>query len=364
MKRPGLFRADVGQRIATERDAEGRVWTPLFPLGEWHRSDFPGGKLTLTSELFTEFIANWKAAGSPALPVDYHHDEADEASGWIESLRIGASGCLEGAIKWTADAAELIKADKYRYLSPTWAMQHVSRTSGEKGGPWLYGAALLNDPYFLTLPRVAATATPVAETTQPPPTKEKSMTFAKRIAAAFGMPEDTSEDALVAACEDMKKSKASNTDEANKLKAALTAKDADTAKLAARVESLESENKKHAVALFDRDFEALIASGIAEGRAGLPAMKDTLKLTATAIGEKGLEHVGKIIAGLSKVPLAPAGIGGKPEESTDAVKQVEALVAEKMKAGMKSPDAYRQVGAENPQLMAKANAPLNSKVSA
>lgn len=364
MRQIGFFRADVGQRIATERDAEGRVWTPLFPLGEWHRDDFPGKRLKLTRELFGEFIANWKANGSPALPVDYHHEEQDEASGWIEDLRVGPGGHLEGAIKWTDDAAALIKADKYRYLSPTWAMTHVSRTSGEKGGPWLYGAALLNDPYFLTLPRVAATATHVAETTHPTTNKEQPMSFMKRIAAAFGMPEDSTEDALVAACEGMKKATAGNTDEANKLKAALTAKDVDTAKLAARLEVLETENKTHAAALFDRDFESMISAGIAEGRQGLPAMKDTLKVTAVAIGAKGLEHVGKIIAGLSKLPLAAAGINTGAGDSGDALKEFQALVDEKTKAGMKAVDAYRLAAAENPQLNAKANASLNPKASA
>ena len=56
-------------------------------------------------------------------------------------------------------AAAAIKADEKRYLSPTWSMSHANRRTGAKGGPWLYGAALLNDPFYDSMPRVAASDT-------------------------------------------------------------------------------------------------------------------------------------------------------------------------------------------------------------
>lgn len=340
------YRGEVGQRIATERDEQGRVWCRLFPLGEWHRSDFPGGKLEITTELLQDFVANWKREGSPALPVDYHHEEQAEASGWIEDLRVGVDG-LEGAIKWTDDAAALIKADKYRYLSPTWTMSYVSRTSGEKAGPWLYGAALLNDPFFHSMPRVAASSADADESTHHP-NKEQHMSFMKRMAAALGLPEDTSEDAMVAACEEMKKAKASAGESEGKLTAALTAANDSTAKLQARVAELEAKDKKHAEELFERDFEAVFAAGLAEGRTGLPAMKDTLKATAKALG---LDQAKKLIAAMGSVPLAPVGTAGRPDADTadkskTAAAKWEAIVAEKMKAGASYVDAARAANLE------------------
>lgn len=345
------FRGEVGQRISIERDAAGRVWCQLFPLGEWHRADFPNGRIELTTELLTEFIANWKREGSPSLPVDYHHDEQNEASGWIEDLRIGASGALEGAIKWTDDAATLIKADKYRYLSPTWTMAYVSRTSGEKAGPWLYGAALLNDPFFHSMPRVAASSADADESTHHP-NQEKHMSFLKRMAAALGLPEDTSEDAMVAACEEMKKAKASAGEETGKLTAALKSASDDTAKLMARVAELETKDAKHAEELFERDFESAYDAEFRAGRQGLPALKDTLKATAKA---SGLEVAKKWMASLPTVALVETGISGKPTESVgDAAKQFANEVAEKQKAGLSYVDAVRAVTITNKALADKA----------
>ena len=325
------FRADVGQRIGVERDAAGRVWCQLFPLGEWHRSDFPGGRLELTADLFAQFIANWRAGGSPSLPCDYNHDEDGPASGWIEDLRIGASGELEGAIKWNERAAAEIKADEKRYLSPTWSMQHVNRTSGEKGGPWLYGAALLNDPFFDSMPRVAATAAPT--------TKEHNMEFKKRIAAAFGMPEDTSDEELATKCEAMCKSSASAGEDAGKLTASLTAATDTTVKLTARVAELEASEKLHAAAIFDRDFDTAFAAELAAGRQGLPDMKDTLKSVASSLG---MDAAKKLMAALPAVKLTEKGIAGAESKSPEAaLSEVDAFVAAQMKDGKSFVEATR-----------------------
>lgn len=347
------YRGEVGQRIASERDEAGRVWCQLFPLGEWHRADFPGGRIELTTKLLSEFIANWKREGSPALPVDYHHEEQDEASGWIEDLRISATGALEGAIKWTDDAAALIKADKYRYLSPTWTMAYVSRTSGEKAGPWLYGAALLNDPFFHSMPRVAASSADADESTHHT-NQEKHHMDKKRICAALGLSEDCGDEEVMAAIEAKCKATAAAGEEAGKLTAALKSASDDTAKLMARVTELEAKDAKHAEELFERDFEAAYDEALRAGRQGLPALKETLKATAKVAG-LGLDAAKKMMASLPTVPLTETGISGKPTDSVgDAAKQFANEVAEKQKAGLSYVDAVRAVTLSNKALADKA----------
>lgn len=327
------FRADVGQRIGVERDEAGRVWCQLFPLGEWHRQDFPGGKLMLTPALFAEFIQNWKAGGSPALPVDYNHDEDGPASGWIEDLRISATGELEGAVKWTEPAAQAIKADEKRYLSPTWSMSHANRRTGAKGGPWLYGAALLNDPFYDSMPRVAASAVPLTDP------MEKTMDFKKKICAAMGMPEDTDDEALCAAIEAACKAKASAGEEAGKLTASLTAATESTTKLTARVAELEANEKKHAADMFERDFEGAFKAALDEGRQGLPDMKDTLHSVAASVN---LEAAVKLMAALPKLPMAEKGIAGKEVAPVEAQKgELESFIAEQMKGGKSYVEAQR-----------------------
>ncbi len=350
-----LFRAYVASPLGVERDAEGRVWCQVFPTGEWARKDFPDGRLDLGPGLFEAFIANWKAAGSPPLPVDYEHKEDGPASGWIEGLRVAPSGEMQAAIKWTDDATAEIKADKRRYISPTWAMSHTNRRTGAKGGPWLYGAALTNSPFFDSMPRVAATATTVADSTQPTIHQEQPMSLI-RIAAALSLNPAASEDVLVAAIEDLKKSHASALatagEESSKLKAATVKATDEMAKLSARNAELEANEKKNTEALFTRDFDALFEAGLKEGKAGLPAMKDTLLATARAMGKDGLETVKKLIAGMGNVATTAAGVPGTDDNKSDLAKFND-LVEAKVKAGSKYADASRLVTTEHPELAAK-----------
>lgn len=365
-----VYRADAAQRLpvaeSVRRDAAGRVWCQLFPVGTWHRPDFPGGKLELTQRLAQEFEANWRAEGAPALPVDRHHVEDGPAAGWIENLDgSGAHGLgLWGAVKWTEAAATQIKADEYRFLSPTWAMSYASRTSGEKLGPWLFGAALLNDPYFNRMPRVAAAAYSTQNPNIAQAGEETKMNKA-RICAALGLPENTEDEKVMEALESRCKTAAAleveveekdvemapekeamkaSAAESAKLRAALTASTDAAAKLTAKVAELEGKLKASAEAAFERD----IAEVLKAPKAGLPAMADTLRATAKAMG---LEVVRQLVAALPDVPTSEAGTSGKPvESSSDFRAQYEALVDEKVRAGMRVTDAYRAVNLEHRDL--------------
>lgn len=341
-----LFRAFAASPVQlVERDAEGRVWTQLFPLGKWARKDFPGGEIDLTPDLFGAFIANWKAGGRPALPVDYEHKEDGPASGWIEDLRIGPSGELQGAVKWTDDAAGDIKADRRRYLSPTWAMQHVNRRTGEKGGPWLYGAALTNTPFFDSMPRVAASAAGAAQsptsTTEALAGQEKRMDK-KRICAALGLPEDSGDEAVMTAIEAACKARASAADVEGKLTAAVKV----TSDLDAKLKASEAELTKLRAERLTEQVDAAIAAGKAEGKA-LDALAESIKLVASTAG---LDAAKKLIAGVApSVPLDTVGTGGSsaPIDAKDAQKKLEALADEKVKAGMKPTEAWRAACREN-----------------
>lgn len=361
------FRADIGQRLGTERDEQGRVWCQLFPLGEWYRKDFPNGHLNLTSDVMSQFVANWRSAGSPALPVDYEHDESGPASGWIENLRLSSSGELEAAIKWTDEAAADIKADRRRYLSPTWTMTHSDRRSGELGGPWLYGAALTNSPFYDSMPRVAASSADADETTQPPDVKEKHNMIPelkKRCALALKCAEDCTDEDLVAAIEAKCQLQAAAQESEGKLTAALKTAGDETAKLTARIGELEATASKHAEELFERDFKDIFDAGLAAGRKGLPAMRDTLHATAKAMGAKGLETVKTLIASMGEVPLTTTGISGKDAGAPDAKaasSEVEAFIAEQMKAGKSFVEAQRAANFAHREAVEKSFAVVTTK---
>jgi len=371
-----VYRADAAQRLpvgeAIARDEAGRVWCQLFPVGTWHRADFPGGKLELTQALAREFESNWRAEGAPALPVDRHHVEDGPAAGWIENLdasgRFGAG--LWGAVKWTDRATAQIRADEYRFLSPTWAMSYASRTSGEKLGPWLYGAALLNDPYFNSMPRVAASDSPDTTHTQPAPKGNGEKMNKARICAALGLPEDTEDEKVMEALESRckaaleveveekdnesmpegekmapaeKEAMKAAAAEGEKLRAALTASADVARKLTARVTELEGKLKASEDAAFERDISEVLRAP----KAGLPAMADTLRATAKAMG---LDVVRQLVAALPDIPTQEVGTSGKPVDTGDALSKYEALVDEKVKAGMRVMDAYRAVNLEHREL--------------
>lgn len=142
-------------------------WVQYFPKGVHHRADFPGGKAEIDDAFCATVLANWKAAGSPELPVDYfHRGESDDgvtpnaekvASGWIGQLEARGDG-VWGLTKWTEAARARILADELRHVSPTWHPNALNPRTGTRQGPTLLGAALLNDPFFQQLPRVAAAA--------------------------------------------------------------------------------------------------------------------------------------------------------------------------------------------------------------
>lgn len=129
--------------------------------------------MTIDDTVMADMIANWQAAGAPALRLTLHHPDPEAkgadrvvenmAAGWVlggdegGAMQIRPDG-LWAKTKWASDTAALIAEEKVRYLSPEWSRQHEDRRTGAKRGWWIYGAALTNEPFFNSMPRVAASA--------------------------------------------------------------------------------------------------------------------------------------------------------------------------------------------------------------
>ena len=345
MSAPIRFRALASSRLNIERDAEGRVWTQLFPLGTWHRADFPGGKVELTPEFLGQFITSWKAGGSPPLPLDYDHKEDGPASGWIEDLRQRPSGELEGAVKWTDEAAAEIRADKRRYISPTWSMQHTNRRTGEKGGPWLYGAALLNDPFYDSMPRVAASDNPQHRSKTMFTDEQLKMLRANLFLAADASPEDilTATKPLTASASETVEKLTASMKAQTDAEAKLTAANAEIATLKANAEKAGKER-------FDEQVETAIKAAKLEGRA-----VDAMVATKAFKAATDIETVKELLVSVAPtVPLQAKGNPAKPESApADAKAQYDALVAAEQAKGLKFTEASRLVAKNNPELSAK-----------
>lgn len=162
-----LFLDGVRIQVPAAGDVSAK-WCQIFPLGTFHRSDFPKGGITFDAKTLGAMVKNWEAMGRPAKQVNYFHRGASEndgvpnedkvAAGWIEGLELRDDG-LYGLIKWTDRARAHILADELRYLSPEFSLNGTNKLTGRPQGPTLYGAALLNDPFLEVMPKVAASDT-------------------------------------------------------------------------------------------------------------------------------------------------------------------------------------------------------------
>ncbi len=353
---------DQGFAIARP-DVKGEPrWNRLFPLGSRFRDDFPGGRIDFTQKFLSTMVENWRRMGSAALPADYlHRGDADGdlpveekvASGWIEELELRNDG-LWGLIRWTERARSYIAADELRYLSPTFATDAKDRSTGKPQGPTLYGCALLNTPFLTDLPRVAASAVAVPPANPQPAPKAKETQMHKLICAAFGLPEDSTEEAIVAhatkcaAALTATAKLSAEKDEALKL-AATNSTGVEALKIALAKESIErtalsAEVVKLQKAAVDAAIQVEADKLFAAGK--LPG-KDTESFKKVALA-MGLPEALSIFGSRTGVELKEVGTTGATEPAITDSKALQAKYDAEfdalLKAGTSSATAVQKLG--------------------
>lgn len=180
-----------GDALATcDRALKGEApeWVHLFPAGEMTGRDGRRFNLADPSAVMRAFEAD-----AVDLPVDYEH-QADAkpgqrngpvpAAGWIKELKVDEDG-LWGRVDWTDEARGLIARKAYRYLSPSFYHTKAGRVITR-----LKGAGLVHRPN-LHLHALA----------QQENTMDETETLLDRLIAVLGLPEETTEDALIALIE-------------------------------------------------------------------------------------------------------------------------------------------------------------------
>lgn len=329
--KPLLLRGSF--QTSVDASGDGPKWNVLFPRGTWHGENLRsiGGSLTIDDDFLGEVVANWNAAGRPPLPIRKTHQhldpdvkplerlELEAAYGLLTDLRVTVAG-LEVLADWNDAGRAEVKSGAFNFWSPEWTPTHVDRRTGERRGWWLQGTALTNDPFFNSMPRVAAS---VAAAPTHQPNKEHTMKpeLLKRLKAALKMPEDTSDEDLVASCEKATASyvaaSAATAELETKLTASLTAAVTPLqAQLKAATEKvivLEAEANSAKAALLDRDVDALMTSAKLEGKAVEPMRE----FVVSAAKRDGIEAAKKLVAALPvTVPLKELGLKGDGEKPT------------------------------------------------
>lgn len=196
-------------------DASGSEpkWNLVVPLGTFHGKTYQtlaplGGKFDFTKAWFEELIANWRAAGSFRVPVRWTHAHArndkpelerdlDRKAASLVDLRVTDRG-LEGLAAWSEAGRKDVESGEVDGWSAEISFRHENRLTGAIGTQILTGVALTNDPFFNTMPPLAADATPTPSDS--PAAKDTTMNEEqKKLRAQYGLAETATDAEVLAA---------------------------------------------------------------------------------------------------------------------------------------------------------------------
>lgn len=147
--------------LLKDSDRPGLKRVLILPEGVGGKISRQGGDFKSLSKGSVRSILDYFKHRGVSMVVDYEHQSEfgkftsptglAEAAGWVEHLEYVKGEGIVGHVKWTNDAAQRIRDDKYRYLSPTTI--HDKKT-GEIA--FVKSLALVNQPAIDHVPKVAA----------------------------------------------------------------------------------------------------------------------------------------------------------------------------------------------------------------
>jgi phage I-like protein len=168
-------------------DGEAPAWVQLIPAGVFEGIDGRGPYDAKNPKAIAALSE--QKAGDFGICVGYGHaietDDSAEAAGWCKELEVRSDG-IWGKVDWTAQAAEKIKGRQYRGLSP------VFYHDANGVVLWIARAGLTNKPNL----RIKSLNAREGEVD----VSEKEKAILGRIMKAFGLPESSDEETLLARC--------------------------------------------------------------------------------------------------------------------------------------------------------------------
>lgn len=202
---------DGGTPIALADD-ETRFIYNLLPVGEFYDKRY--GRVSITPEKIRQMSENFGKCPAYEVPVKLGHSDGAKSPGRVIGVEAKPEG-LEITMLVDSETAQAINAKQYRYMSAEFDEDYSDKTSGEKVGAVLLGAALVNQP-----------ANPYV---------------APLILAEDITPERTDED--MTELEDLRLKLSDTQTQVKELREESTAKTSEADELRKRIEELEAENK-------------------------------------------------------------------------------------------------------------------------
>lgn len=336
----GIALATASAVILTD-DGSPPEWVKLFPYGTIRGRDGRGPYTVRDEAHGRQIITATTAyqAGADA-PVDYEHQtqkaekngQPAPAAAWFKDFDARPDG-VYARTEWTGRAAQHLAAKEYRYISPTFA--HATDGTVLR----IVGAGLTNLPNF-EIPAIASQTT-TGPTEQGAPMHPD---LYKRLRAALGLADDTSEEAVVTHCQSL----------------------ADGAKAAAKRLGLDAATSPALVATAAQAAVTALAASLKLGAdATFPAIATAAQQLGAQIAIAGQIDLTKYVPMEAHVAVASqlAELQGKVS-TTDAEREVDAAVkAGKITPALKdwalamasqSLDAFKAYVAKAPVLVSTA----------
>ena len=120
------------------------MWVNVLPFGEFVDPDY--GLVSFDKDKVQQIVNNFKKGIPTYEPplIDKEHI-TDGKFGEVKDLKIGDDG-LYALIKFTDEAFNDIKNNKFKYMSPVIQENYLDKNTGEEAGAILKGVALTNMP--------------------------------------------------------------------------------------------------------------------------------------------------------------------------------------------------------------------------
>jgi len=145
-----------GHRLFTELQTyiEPPEWLPLMPApGNYVHRDY--GTVDLPADRIERLVASINnGVYQKSIPIDVSHDKDDldlnGGLGWFGTARINADGSADVRVEWTPRGTEALLADRFRYVSPEFALSWKDE-DGVDHDDVVLGLALCTNPFFKDL---------------------------------------------------------------------------------------------------------------------------------------------------------------------------------------------------------------------
>jgi phage I-like protein len=357
-------------------------WIQAFPVGEYKHPLY--GKIKMTVERARKMALNviQKVRGVD-LAIDFAHNSGGEAAGWVKSAEARTDG-LWLFVEWTRDAADQIRAGKWRYFSPEFVDAWIHPQTGVKHTDVLLGGGLTNRPFLKNILPVNLSEVMGDQSLPLDKGGEVVEEFLKKLRAALKLAEDASDQDVLDAIaktlqpveEDappaLSEEQIAQLVESNPSLAGVLEQNKQLAeqnrRLAARQAATERKLAEQAVSVKLTEWH----TGGESGKHGLPVVLDEgIKTFMLSLDETAVEAFTKILDELVKTGFVTLGEkrtrrhDGEEEDGEFKLSDLDKGIKALMDADpeLDEADAYTQYFAEHPEEYNAYLASLNEEVS-